>query len=139
MSSYRRDLPLVIIALLGGLAVYIWSSVEPALLFESPDVQLRMVEIYIQVIGVLLGFYGVIVTQRDRASTSHWLWVPPMVFLICIILEVGSYLHVAAVPVVEDMISANDWWVYLANFMFFLGIFIFAFALVMILRKESPE
>jgi hypothetical protein len=73
------------------------------------------------------------------ATASHWLWVPVPLFLIYIILELGSYLHVAAIPGVEGFIFKRDLWVHLANFMFFLGIFTFAFALVLILRQQTSD
>jgi hypothetical protein len=127
------------VALLGGVAVTLWINVEPAVLLETPEVQLRMVELYVQVMGVLLGFYGVIITQQGKAGVSHWQWVPVPAFMIYMILELGSFLHVAGVPGVEGFVSGTDWWVYLANFVFLLGIFTFAFALVPILRRQAPD
>jgi hypothetical protein len=137
MSYLRKELPLVIVALLAGVAITAWVNEGSALVLMSADIQMRFVELYVQVLGILLGFYGVIITLRSKPSSSDWLYVPVMVFLICIVMELVSLLQIG--EGVEGPVAGVDFSGYLANFMFLLGIFTFAIALVLILRLQKPE
>ena|SRR5208282_310420 len=134
----NRELPLIITSILAGAAITFWINFAPSLLFVSQEAQLRMIELYVQVIGVLLGFYGVIITMRTRGISLFWRSAAVWIFLICMVIELVCFAFVAGIPG-EDIMFERNFGISLASFAFLLCVSSFAIALVRVLGLSTDQ
>lgn len=103
---------------MAGAMISIWINFAPLVVLASQETQLRLIELYIEIMGVVFGFYGVGITLHTREFAFSWRVFPVFIFLFCIMLELYSFLYVSGIPIMERL---PDFWLYLASFVFYSG------------------